>query len=63
MVIMLNPIEATDVKTFPATIDTEEQNERMLREVERLIDKGQNRLSSEEKTLFKLMTASKRLIL
>ena len=44
-------------KTLPAVIETEEQNERMLREVERLIDKGQDKLSPEEKTLFKLMTA------
>ena len=44
-------------KTLPAVIETEEQNERMLREVERLIDKGRNTLSPEEETLFKLMTA------
>ena len=56
MVIVLNPIEATAVKTLPATIDTEEQNERMLREVERLIDKGEDNLAPEEETLFKLMT-------
>ena len=42
-------------KTVPAVIETEEQNERMLREVERLIDKGEDRLSPEEKALFKLM--------
>ena len=44
-------------KTLPAVIETEEQNERMLREVERLIDKGHANLSREEKVLFKLMTA------
>lgn len=44
-------------KALPAVIETEEQNERMLREVERLIDKGQDNLSPEEETLFKLMTA------
>ena len=44
-------------KTLPAVIETEEQNERMLREVERLIDKGQDNLSPKEKNLFKLMTA------
>ena len=38
-------------KTLPAVIETEEQNERMLREVERLIDKGHDNLSPEEKTL------------
>jgi HTH-type transcriptional regulator/antitoxin HigA len=43
-------------KTLPAVIETEAQNERMLREVERLIDKGQDNLSPEEETLFKLMT-------
>lgn len=42
-------------KTLPAVIETEEQNERMLREVERLIDKGQDNLSPEAETLFKLM--------
>ena len=42
-------------KTLPAVIETEEQNERMLREVERLNDKGQDNLSPEEETLFKLM--------
>ena len=56
MFIVLNPIEATDVKTLPATIDTEEQNERMLRQVERLIDKGEDNLSPEEETLLRLMT-------
>ena len=56
MVTVLNPIEATDVKTLLATIDTEEQNERMLRQVERLIDKGEDDLSPEEETLFKLTT-------
>ena len=45
-------------KTLPAVIETEEQNERMLREVERLIDKGQNKLSPEEKTLFKLVACN-----
>lgn len=44
-------------KTLPAVIETEAQNERMLREVERLIDKGQDNLSPEERTLFKLITA------
>ena len=43
-------------KTLPAVIETEEQNERMLREVEHLIDKGHDNLSPEEKALFKLMT-------
>jgi HTH-type transcriptional regulator / antitoxin HigA len=43
-------------RTLPAVIETEEQNERMLREVERLMDKGRDGLSPEEKALFKLMT-------
>jgi HTH-type transcriptional regulator / antitoxin HigA len=43
-------------KTLPAVIETEEQNERMLREVEHLIDKGQDKLTREEEVLFKLMT-------
>ena len=43
-------------KALPTVIETEEQNERMLREVERLIDKGQDNLSHEEETLFRLMT-------
>src|SRR5262249_910679 len=42
-------------KTLPTIIETEEQNERMLREVERLMDKGEDKLSPEEKALFKLM--------
>jgi HTH-type transcriptional regulator/antitoxin HigA len=42
-------------KALPVVIETEEQNERMLREVERLMDKGEGRLSPEEKALFKLM--------
>ncbi len=44
-------------ETLPAVIETTEQNERMLREVERLLDKGQDHLSPEEEVLFKLMTA------
>lgn len=43
-------------KTLPAIIENEQQNERMLREVERLIDKGHDNLSPEEKALFKLLT-------
>ena len=43
-------------RTLPTVIENEEQNERMLREVERLIDKGHDHLSPEEKALFKLMT-------
>lgn len=42
-------------KTLPAVIETEEQNERMLEEVERLIDKGQGNRTAEEEILFKLM--------
>jgi hypothetical protein len=54
MVIVLNPIEATDVKALPATIDNEEQNERTLRQVERLIDKGEDNLSPEEETAIQI---------
>ena len=42
-------------KTLPAVIETEEQNERMLKEAERLIDKGEGNRTAEEEILFKLM--------
>jgi HTH-type transcriptional regulator/antitoxin HigA len=56
MVIILNTIESKGMKALPAVIETEEQNERMLRDVERLVVKGHDNLSPEEKASFKLMT-------
>jgi len=42
-------------RSLPSVIETEEENERMLAEVERLMDKGEENLSPEEGKLFKLM--------
>src|SRR5919197_2446440 len=42
-------------RALPSVIETEEENERMLAEVERLMDKGEENLSPEESKLFKLM--------
>ncbi|HEX8130163.1 MAG TPA: hypothetical protein VF527_13755 [Pyrinomonadaceae bacterium] len=42
-------------RTLPAVIETEEENERLLAEVEKLIDKGEKR-SPEEDKLLELMT-------
>jgi HTH-type transcriptional regulator/antitoxin HigA len=42
-------------RTLPAVIETEEENERFLAEVEKLIDKGDRR-SPEEDKLLELMT-------
>lgn len=42
-------------RTLPAVIETEEENERFLEEVEKLIDKGEKR-SPEEDKLLELMT-------
>lgn len=42
-------------RTLPAVVETEEENERLLAEVERLMDKGEENLSPEEGKLFKLM--------
>jgi HTH-type transcriptional regulator/antitoxin HigA len=41
-------------KAMPMIIETEEENERMLAEVEKLFDKGED-LSPEEEKVFKLM--------
>ena len=41
-------------KAMPMIIETEEENERMLGEVEKLFDKGED-LSPEEEKVFKLM--------
>lgn len=42
-------------RTLPSVIETEEENERLLTEVEKLIDKGEER-SPEEDKLLELMT-------
>jgi HTH-type transcriptional regulator / antitoxin HigA len=42
-------------RSLPSVIETEEENERMLAEVELLMDKGEDNLSPEESKLFKLM--------
>jgi HTH-type transcriptional regulator/antitoxin HigA len=42
-------------KALPVRIRTEEENERMLAEIEHLMDKGEGNLSPEEDTLFDLM--------
>lgn len=42
-------------ETLPAIIETEEENERALKVVERLMKKGEGNLSSEETSLFRLL--------
>src|SRR5256886_16072880 len=42
-------------QTMPVIIETEEENERMLKVIEKLMDKGEN-LSPEEEKLLKLLT-------
>ena len=42
-------------QTMPVIIETEEENERILKTIEKLMDKGEN-LSPEEETLLKLLT-------
>lgn len=42
-------------RTMPVIIETEEENERMLKLVEKLMDKGEG-LSPEEEKLLKLLT-------
>jgi HTH-type transcriptional regulator / antitoxin HigA len=42
-------------KTRPARIRSETENERMLTEIERLMEKGEGNLSPEEDALFDLM--------
>src|SRR5438045_882971 len=42
-------------RTLPMVIETEEENERMLAAVERLMAKGEENLTPEESRLFKLM--------
>lgn len=43
------------VRTLPSIIQNDEDHERMLSEIERLMDKGDDRLSPEEEQLLKLM--------
>ena len=42
-------------QTMPVVIETEEENERMLKVIEKLMDKGES-LSPEEEKLLKLLT-------
>jgi HTH-type transcriptional regulator/antitoxin HigA len=42
-------------KAHPTRIQTEEENERILAEIERLMDKGEGQLTPEEDALFDLM--------
>ncbi|PYS60576.1 MAG: transcriptional regulator [Acidobacteria bacterium] len=42
-------------QTMPVVIETEEENERMLKIIEKLMDKGEN-LTPEEEKLLKLLT-------
>lgn len=42
-------------RALPSVIETEEENERMLAEVERLMDKGEVSLTPEEGRLLRLM--------
>lgn len=42
-------------RALPSVIESEEDNERLLAEVERLMDKGEENLSPEESKLLKLM--------
>jgi HTH-type transcriptional regulator/antitoxin HigA len=42
-------------RTLPMVIETEEENERMLAALERLMAKGEENLTLEESRLFKLM--------
>ena len=43
------------IETLPGVIESEEENEKALAIVERLIDKGENNLSPEEDRLFRLL--------
>ena len=43
-------------RVLPVVIETDEENERLLKEIERLMDKGEGNLSPEEDRLFDLMT-------
>ena len=43
------------IQTLPGVIETEEENEKALAIVERLMDKGENNLSPEEDRLFRLL--------
>lgn len=43
------------IQTLPGVIETEDENEKALAIVERLMDKGENNLSPEEDRLFRLL--------
>lgn len=43
------------IQTLPGVIETEEENEKALAIVERLMDKGENNLSPEEDRLLRLL--------
>jgi HTH-type transcriptional regulator/antitoxin HigA len=43
-------------RTLPRAIKTEEENERAISEIERLMDKGEENLSPEEENLLELLT-------
>ncbi len=57
MTTQYNPKTYGDLllQTLPGVIETEEENEKALSIVERLMDKGENNLSPEEDRLFKLL--------
>jgi len=60
MAVAVNEINASKygrllAKTLPAVIKTEAENERMLAEIEKLMDKGE-RMTPEELVLLELMT-------
>src|SRR5258708_12781598 len=42
-------------RALPVVINTDEENERMVKEIGRLMDKGEGNLSPEEDRLFDLM--------
>jgi len=43
-------------RTTPIVVQTEEDNERLLTEIEKLMAKGENRLAPEEDALLELLT-------
>jgi HTH-type transcriptional regulator/antitoxin HigA len=43
-------------RTTPAVVQTEEENERLLTEIEKLLTKGEGRLTPEEDALLELLT-------
>jgi HTH-type transcriptional regulator/antitoxin HigA len=43
-------------RTLPSVVQTEEENERLLAEIEKLLRKGEDNLSAEEEALLELLT-------